>query len=150
MSKDGYIQLVYASTATFGDGNIEMPTTQRTVFQIVRKSRADNPKRWGVVGALLFGDGYFLQILEGPEESVDELFSVICADDRHAEPTVIRRKPIDQPRFLQWSMKFPTMGEDLRNVLGLGLKSKFNPYALSEKALNSLIEHLLSCEETVV
>lgn len=149
MSESGYIQFIYASTATFGDGNIEMPTTQRTVFQIVRKSRANNPG-WGVVGALLFGDGQFIQILEGREDKVDELFGVIRADDRHTEPTVLRRKPIDEPQFRQWSMKFPTMSEDLRNVLGLGLKTGFNPHALNDKALDSLIEHLQKSEETVV
>mgnify|MGYP006421360535 CR=1 FL=1 len=151
MSDEGNIQFIYASTATFGDGKIETPSTQLVVFDIVRKSRRDNPSRWGgVVGALLFGDGYFLQVLEGDAQNLDELSKVIFRDERHRDPRVLRRQPIDATRFAQWSMKFPSMSKDLRRALGLGGLGKFNPYKLSETKLDTLVDHLAANEDSVV
>lgn len=149
MSEDGNIQFLYASTATFGDGHIETPATQRVVFNVVRKSRRNNPG-WGVVGTLLFGDGQFLQVLEGKAGDVDALFEVISSDDRHCDLQVLRRRPIEQPAFAQWSMKFPTMNEDLRSVLGLGLGDRFRPYQLDGKKVDALIQHLVASEEATV
>lgn len=149
MSDEGQIQFIYASVATFGDGQIETPSTQRAVFEIVRKSRRDNPG-WGVVGALLFGDGYFLQVLEGDGADVDRVSEVIFRDERHRDPQVLRRRPIDEPSFLRWSMKFPTMSNDLRAALGLGGLGKFKPYELSEKKLDKLVARLLADEESVI
>lgn len=146
MVHENCIQIAYASTATFGDGQIESPQTQRVVFNIVRRSRANNPG-WGVVGALYFGDGYFLQILEGAEENVDRLFAVIQQDDRHRDLQVLKREPIAAPQFGRWSMKFPTMDEDIRGVLGLDLTRGFNPYDFDDARLQKLIGHLLETEE---
>lgn len=149
MSDNGNIQFIYASTATFGDGHIEMPSTQRVVFDIVRRSRANNPG-WGVVGALLFGDGFFLQILEGEAQAVERLSAVIFDDERHRDPVVLRRRGIETPRFARWSMKFPTMSEETRSALGLGARGRFDPHALSDRKIDALIEHLLAHEESVV
>ncbi len=132
------VQLVYASTATFGDGQIETPTTQREVFNIVRRSRANNPA-WGVVGALLFGDGHFLQVLEGEEDAVDRLFDVLEQDERHRGLQVLRRTTIEEPAFARWSMKFPTMDERMREILGLNLSRTFNPYRLDADRLDRLV-----------
>lgn len=132
------VQLVYASTATFGDGQIETPQTQRAVFNIVRRSRANNP-RWGVVGALLFGDGHFLQVLEGEEEAVDALFDKLAQDERHKDLQVLRRIAIDEPGFARWSMKFPTMDERMREVLGLSLSRSFDPHRLDGDGLTRLV-----------
>lgn len=149
MSDNGTIQFIYASSATFGDGDIETSLTQRTVFNIVRQSRRNNPG-WGVVGALLFGDGHFLQILEGNEDDIDRLTSVIFNDERHSEPKILRRRSIDAPQFGQWSMKFPTMSEDLRPVLKLSRGKRFHPHSLDDRKLDTLIQHLLTQEETIV
>lgn len=149
MSEDGNIRFIYASTATFGDGQIETPATQRVVFNVVRKSRRNNPG-WGVVGTLLFGDGQFLQVLEGKAADVDALFEVIASDDRHRDLKVLLRQAVEKPAFAQWSMKFPTMNEDLRSVLGLGLGDQFRPYQLGGKKLDALTEHLLATEEPAV
>ncbi len=140
------VQLVYASIATFGDGQIETPGTQREVFNIVRRSRANNPD-WGVVGALLFGDGHFLQVLEGEEDAVDRLLDVLQQDDRHRDLRVLRRATIDEPVFARWSMKFPTMDERMREVLGLNLTRTFEPYRLDAERLNRLIALLVDDPE---
>lgn len=132
------VQLVYASTASFGDGRIETPQTQREVFNIVRRSRANNPG-WGVVGALLFGDGHFLQVLEGDDNAVDRLFEVLQQDARHRDLQVLRRNTVDEPVFARWSMKFPTMDEGMREILGLNLSRSFDPYRLDDDRLNRLV-----------
>src|SRR5690554_469066 len=52
------------------------------VFEVIRASHALNTAR-GLSGALLFLDGWFAQIVEGPAASVDAAFNCIAADARH-------------------------------------------------------------------
>ncbi|PZW48385.1 FAD-dependent sensor of blue light [Humitalea rosea] len=44
----------------------------------------------GITGSLLFNDGCFAQILEGPAAALDRLFAAICADPRHSHVTVLQ------------------------------------------------------------
>lgn len=49
---------------------------------ILQKSRANN-KKDEVSGMLLYHEGVFIQLLEGPEDSVKKIFSKITLDARH-------------------------------------------------------------------
>ncbi len=55
------------------------------VYGIIRASHARNSGT-GLSGALLFLDGWFAQILEGPAAALDDAFGRIAADPRHARP----------------------------------------------------------------
>jgi blue light- and temperature-responsive anti-repressor len=59
-----------------------------------------------ITGALLFHVGLFAQVLEGPRNSVDPLFSLIQLDDRNSEVTVALRGPEAERDFPEWSMAF--------------------------------------------
>lgn len=54
------------------------------VYEIIRASHALNAER-GLSGALLFLDGWFAQILEGPAGPVDETLGRVAADARHTD-----------------------------------------------------------------
>lgn len=51
-------------------------------MEMVELANAHNSKR-GVTGILLFNGVHFLQLLEGPQAQVNEIYSKICSDTRH-------------------------------------------------------------------
>ncbi len=71
--------------------------------KILRTSRANNVHR-GVTGALLMYEGWFAQVLEGPQQQVRQLFEVIRADPRHDAVQVSEEGEIEAPVFARWAM----------------------------------------------
>ncbi len=81
------------------------------VLNILTECRNFNtPNR--ITGCLLFHNGEFLQILEGEEEVVLELFEKISKDPRHTHVRLISQGAIVKKSFAQWSMAF----HELKNV----------------------------------
>lgn len=80
-----------------------------TLEAILRASRRNNAVR-RVTGLLLAGGRRFLQVLEGPEESVRETYRRICEDPRHFAPVVLKSEPIVARSFAGWAMGFQAAG----------------------------------------
>ena len=59
-----------------------------------------------VRGALLVTSRHVAQVLEGPEESVDQLMADAYRELHHDNITVIERKPIDGYRFTEWCFAY--------------------------------------------
>lgn len=49
---------------------------------------------------------FFLQLLEGPENAVKELFEVISKDTRHYEIKVLSQGPVEERVFIDWGMNY--------------------------------------------
>lgn len=87
------------------------------ILSILEHARANNA-RHGLTGALLYFEGRFIQILEGPDDEVRERFDAICADPRHrniqvSEDVIARRQ------FPDWTMGFrPSSLQAVRDVPG--------------------------------
>jgi hypothetical protein len=58
----------------------------------------------GVTGALVHTGPSFAQILEGPEDAVEEILSAIIQDSRHGDLRVEDRRPAALRRFANWGM----------------------------------------------
>ena len=71
---------------------------------IIVSSKKNNPEQ-GVTGCLLSGSNSFLQLLEGPAESINTLYSKISRDNRHKNVITLCDEKIDERLFLSWSMK---------------------------------------------
>ena len=94
-------QLLYVS-------NTSRDLAPAELNQILAVSRANNVAL-DVTGLLLFIDGGFLQILEGEERTVRELFDRIAADPRHWNTRILLDR--ESPRaFGGWSMGFERPG----------------------------------------
>jgi hypothetical protein len=91
-------QLLYVSNASCG-------LAPRALDAILSASRANNILL-GITGLLLHIDGGFLQILEGDERAVRELYARIAADRRHREPRILLDREIAVPTFTGRSMGF--------------------------------------------
>lgn len=92
------INLIYASSAT------EM-LTEPALLEILEKAREKNA-RLGITGMLLYRGGNFLQVLEGEDETVRELYKVIRQDQRHKGVMLIAERPVSERNFAEWKMAF--------------------------------------------
>ena len=70
---------------------------------ILLSARRNNP-RDGITGALICRHDLYLQLIEGPEESIDALLARIMKDDRHNDVRVLLSTDVDQRLFPEWAM----------------------------------------------
>lgn len=92
------LQLIYTSSA-------RVPFTGVDMSRLLLKARVNNDLV-GITGMLLWRTDAFMQLLEGEESVVEELFSRILADPRHGAIQVLRRVSITENTFPGWSMGF--------------------------------------------
>lgn len=90
-------QIVYTSRAAAG-------VSGAGVFDIVATSARNNPGR-EVTGFLIFSDGEFLQLIEGPPNQLDRLLATLRTDLRHRDLEVLSRRPVAQRTFANWQMR---------------------------------------------
>ena len=95
-------QLVYASRAV-------RPFSEDDLVELLRRSRNKND-RLDVTGMLLYHDGSFIQALEGECETVEALYEVIAADERHDDALLLHRGEQLGRSFEGWSMGYEQVG----------------------------------------
>lgn len=132
-SKQTLKQLVYTSIA-------EHPFSHQELEGLLRVSRQNN-LRDDITGLLLFRNGCFIQVLEGPETQVDTAYHRISLDSRHREIFVIYENAALKRDFPQWAMAFN--GDPQETIAGLS--DFLNPYKsqhetnISEGAVKQLL-----------
>lgn len=130
------VRIVYLSQASFdgdrGDG------IHPEVSRILSQSRRNNA-RSGIVGALHYADGHFLQVLEGPRTAVEALVQRLARDPRHQRFTVVRSQAIDAASFASWSMKFVPSAADVRALLAQAGQDRFDPFAFDAATLDRFV-----------
>ncbi|WP_022823388.1 BLUF domain-containing protein [Hymenobacter norwichensis] len=97
-------QIVYQSYA------VGQPTTAE-LKSLLRQSFVNNT-RLGITGLLLYGNGCFLQVLEGAPAAVQQMYARIRADSRHTRVVLLADGPIPARIFHNWSMGFRALSED--------------------------------------
>jgi hypothetical protein len=60
----------------------------------------------GITGAMVYGEGQFMQVLEGEATAVTTLYERIVADPRHQAILKLADKPVAERTFMEWSMAF--------------------------------------------
>lgn len=106
------------------------PLNMGKFLEILRKSR-DNNMRDDVTGILAYGDGYFMQILEGSQRQLSTTYHRIVADSRHKNVTLIGFSPTSERCFSDWSMKHLCVRKDLLEKTRM--TGKFDPQNWSEE-----------------
>jgi len=71
--------------------------------QILTASRRNNAMM-SITGLLLFIDGGFLQVLEGEERAVRELYTRISSDPRHRNTRLMLDREVPSRAFPEWNM----------------------------------------------
>ena len=59
-----------------------------------------------ITGALVYVDGFFLQVLEGEKDAVQTLMHKICGDLRHESVTVLQEGEVAAAAFSDWTMAY--------------------------------------------
>lgn len=90
------------------------------VSQAVRKMSVDdlnaihatarsNNAHIDVTGSLFYNGGWFLQVLEGPVETLSELYAKIERDPRHKNSRVLYNEPATFRTFARWNMNMTNL-----------------------------------------
>ncbi len=90
-------QVIYVSEKT--DTSSDSLTA---IYDISQKNNSES----GISGCLLIGSNSYLQLLEGPDSAVENLYSKIKMDSRHKNVKRLFEQHIDEKLFSSWSMKF--------------------------------------------
>lgn len=86
------------------------------ILDILKNSQEFNLK-YNITGCLLYFDKEFIQILEGDEQSVKNLFSKIKKDIRHTNVNLLLENGKTERVFKNWSMAFNELSsEDMNNI----------------------------------
>jgi hypothetical protein len=97
-------RLIYASRAVPGLGYSDLR-------DIMTKSEENN-SQVGLTGLLCFGNGMFLQILEGSRQAISHTYHRILRDPRHHSAELIAFDPVLQREFIEWSMRLVQIDEN--------------------------------------
>ncbi len=109
--------IVYVSQA-------ERPFSTEALTSLLEHSRTNNADD-GITGLLIyrfnpdFERGNFVQVLEGPEDRIDDVWRRISNDTRHHTIVVVSEGPIDKRMFSDWTMGFKNVdASDLADFEG--------------------------------
>lgn len=123
---------VYCSRAAEGVDEAE-------VNRIVELAQRGNRAR-GITGVLVFGDGVFFQLIEGPPAQIQSLIASLHDDPRHHDVVALDRGEEERERlYPDWEME-RVKAEDIRTVLHDALGSTEDERNVA--ALKRILEHL--------
>ena len=131
--------LIYRSQASRAVHEVTLPP-------LLRKARLHN-ERTRLGGLLLYANGEFVQVLEGPEPALSQLYARIQADPRHYAVRTLAYGPIAERAFPNWRMAYaPADARELEKITGfLPLKAVpgHTPHPTEEVAqlLHSFVQH---------
>lgn len=70
---------------------------------ILVDARRNNP-RDAITGALICRQDLYLQLIEGPEPTIDALYERITRDNRHDNIVLLLSDTVDRRMFAEWAM----------------------------------------------
>lgn len=106
------MHIIYASRSTIDFSNDD-------ILDLLAVARKRN-KESNITGMLLFDQGSFLQVLEGEEHVVNELFNKISQDSRHGGIVKIISEAIPKRHFNNWSMGYASISRaELEQIEGM-------------------------------
>ena len=98
------IQVSYVS-------GVANPISAEQLLALLMQCRRNNAAQ-GVTGMLLYGNGKFLQAIEGEEQVIDDLIATIWADPRHQKIKLLSRRSISRREYADWSMAFERISDE--------------------------------------
>ena len=96
-----------------------------------------------ICGALYYGNGYFVQCLEGKRDKIENLFyEKILKDSRHKNCELMYSEDISENLFSRWNMKYAIIHKDILDFFSEHKIDEFNPYTLNTSTIPLFIELL--------
>ena len=100
--------VIYVSTAT-------EPLSSGQLRELLIAARQRN-SNLGLTGLLLYAHGKFIQVLEGSESAVREVFTSIQRDKRHKNIDTLRFENKETRNFPDWRMGYRNFTVDLETL----------------------------------
>ena len=124
-----------------------MPETYPGEIQGILATSRKNNARDGVTGGLLFSEGCFAQVLEGPLDMIEGAFERIQCDERHRKVTVLQSGSITARDFPDWSMAFTEADVVDNPFAGLALSRAFSGQSSAGDDILSLMRKVIVRED---
>jgi len=99
IEESALVQLVYVSTLTISS------RLNTSIFDEVEGHARNYNEQHGITGTLCYGNGHFLQCIEGEKRHVFVLKERIFADSRHKNIEVLLLEVINHRGFTDWRMR---------------------------------------------
>jgi hypothetical protein len=129
------VRLLYTSRATPEC----LADLQGGIDALLATAQRHNPEHQ-ITGALVAHKGWFIQVLEGPEDEVHGLFRKICLDERHCSANLVSEGPVETRDFAHWSMCARQLSSlDARILAELDRNAAFDPADLPESQIMELL-----------
>ncbi|TVT39606.1 BLUF domain-containing protein [Hymenobacter setariae] len=128
--------IIYLSRATRSMSDEELAN-------LLRQAREANARQ-DITGALVYGDGQFMQIIEGDEATLAMLYAKLLQDGRHGQVFKFADKPIAQRSFADWSMAFrPVSTEQFAQLAGYLTPEELNLQAPGLSATDDMLLQMM-------
>lgn len=115
-------QLIYSSVPT---ADLDQDRLKAIAADASKRNKAQN-----ITGILIMSDGVILQVLEGDETVVRELYAAIEKDRRHSECKLLLERKTKARAFSEWSLGYSN-AED-----GFAYEMRLLIHALKAKQAN--------------
>ncbi len=130
------VRLLYASRVA--------DTSPQAIETILAQSREHNPGN-GITGVLCYGDGIFLQAIEGGRSAVNALYGQIVRDPRHRQVELLHYQEITERRFACWTMGQTNLSKiNHSTLLKYSERAELDPYTVSGEVSLALLEELMA------
>ncbi|AUX90019.1 BLUF domain-containing protein [Acinetobacter sp. ACNIH1] len=117
------------------------------LFNILTEALNFNSRN-AIFGALYYGNGYFVQCLEGDRNKIEDLFyKKILKDPRHKNCEVLYFEDVNDRLFSDWHMKYANIQQDILGFFAEHNLDEFNPYTLNAKTILQFIQILASLND---
>ena len=111
--------------------------TDEAIDELLERSKQNNATK-RITGAMIYANGYFMQLIEGPQIAVDELYSAIEADPRHEVLSLLHSQEIKDRHFSDWAMEY-------RDSDDLGERALMTIHAAKQDNERFPVIHFLEC-----
>lgn len=118
-----FVQLVYISRPTIPVG--------KAILEFVPVAQEKNLEHQ-ITGLIISNEKFYLQLIEGPRNEINQLYSNIMADKRHSDLSLLRYTDTRVREFPNWSMahvSLETLNQFALN--GMVLPDEITPVTLS-------------------
>ncbi|WP_180048123.1 BLUF domain-containing protein [Acinetobacter sp. YH12243] len=117
------------------------------LFNILTEALNFNSRN-AIFGALYYGNGYFVQCLEGDRNKIEDLFyEKILKDPRHKNCEVLYFEDVNDRLFSDWHMKYANIHQDILGFFAEHNLDEFNPYTLNAETIPQFIQILASLND---
>lgn len=128
------VRLIYFSRATRDMSLADL----RSILESAR----NNNDELEICGLLCYENRYFLQVLEGDREDVNELYLDIADDPRHDCITIISYQERNSISFGKWQMGYAGGSNDFYKLLKENGQVEFDPTSMSPQQAESFLEKM--------